>query len=82
MDAFYKGFDELNESEVDQRAELAGVRRLERFGGFGTWVELARRGALGSTIDEVLKQPTRVVYNLMLYDKLKAEYEHNLMKQK
>ena len=82
MDEFYKGFDELNNGEVDQRAELAGVRRLERFGSFGTWVELARRGALGSTIDEVLKQPTRVVYNLMLYDKLKSEYEANLMKQK
>lgn len=82
MDGFYKKYSELNESEVDQRSELAGVRRLERFGSFGTWVELARRGALGSTIDEVLKQPTRVVYNLMLYDKLKAQYESNLMKQK
>jgi hypothetical protein len=82
MDSFYKGFAELNETETDQRSELAGVKRLERFGSFGTWVELARRGALGSTIDEVLKQPTRVVYNLMLYDKLKAEYERNLMKQK
>jgi hypothetical protein len=37
---------------------------------------------LGSTIEEVLKQSTRVVYHLMLYDKLKSEYERELLKQK
>lgn len=61
---------------------MAGVERLDKFGSFGTYVELARRGALGSTIDEVLKQPTRVVYHLLLYDKLKSDYERELMKQK
>jgi len=82
MDSFYSQYDELNESSKDEKSIRAGVERLDRFGSFGTYVELARRGALGSTIDEVLKQPTRVVYHLLLYDKLKSDYERELMKQK
>ena len=82
MDGVYSQYDELNESSRDEKAIMAGVERLDKFGSFGTYVELARRGALGSTIDEVLKQPTRVVYHLLLYDKLKSDYERELMKQK
>ncbi len=82
MDGFYSQYDELNESSRDEKSIRAGVERLDKFGSFGTYVELARRGALGGTIDEVLKQPTRVVYHLLLYDKLKSDYERELMKQK
>lgn len=82
MDSFYKQYEELNNGGYDDKEERAGVRRLEMFGNFATYVELARRGALGSTIDEVLKQPTRVVYTLLLYDKMRSEYEKNLMKEK
>jgi hypothetical protein len=82
MDAFYSQYDELNESSRDEKSIIAGVERLDKFGSFGTYVELARRGALGSTIDEVLKQTTRVVYHLLLYDKLKSDYERELIKQK
>lgn len=82
MDQFYKQYDELNESSRTQREVQAGIETLDRFGSFGTYVELARKGALGSTIDDVLKQPTRVVYHLLLYDKLKHTYESNLIKQK
>lgn len=82
MDSFYEQYNELNESSRDEKQIRAGVERLDRFGSFGTYVELARRGALGSTIDEVLKQSTRVVYHLLLYDKLKSDYERELMKQK
>lgn len=82
MDSFYEQYSELNESSRDEKQIRAGVDRLDRFGSFGTYVELARKGALGNTIDDVLKQPTRVVFHLMLYDKLKSEFERELLKQK
>ena len=56
----------------------AGVDRLQSFGGFATYVELARSKAIGNTIDEILKQPTKVVYMLMLYDCVKNKYENRL----
>ena len=51
---------------------------MQEFGSFGTYVEITRNGALGNTIDEVLKQPVRVVYTLMYYDFLKNRYEKSL----
>ena len=59
-------------------ATPAGIDRLQELGSFGTYVEIARSGALGNTIDDVLKQPVRVVYTLLLYDCIKSKYEKNL----
>jgi hypothetical protein len=56
----------------------AGVERLQSFGGFATYVQLARNGAIGNTIDEILKQPVRVVYNLLWYDMEYSQYESRL----
>ena len=72
---FQSQFAHLSEGEEDSIRIQAGVDRLKRFGGFGTYVELARGGCLGSTIDEVLNQPTRVVYMVLDWDKTRSEYE-------
>ena len=75
IDTFLGDFSELKEHEPTQEEVLAGIDRFERFGIFATVLELARKGGLGSTADEVLIQPSRVVYNALLYDYYKSQFE-------
>lgn len=58
----------------------AGSDRLDKYGSFATYVELAKLNVIGSTIDEVLKQPARVVYTLLCYEKEKNEFEKQYQK--
>lgn len=43
-------------------------------------IQLARKGGLGNTFDEVLSQPARVVYMTLLVDFEESEYTKALNK--
>jgi len=58
--------------------QQAGIDSIESLGSFVTYVELAKLKVLGSTIEDVLKQPVRVVYTLLLYDKRKNKFDNKL----
>lgn len=75
MGRFNDEFEHLSKHEQDAKQVQAGVDRLNRFGSFATYIELARSKVIGSTIEEVLEQPTRVVYMVLDYDKTKSEFE-------
>lgn len=76
INKFLEEFKRLGDYTPSVEEEEAGVDELNKFGSFGTAVQLARK--YGKTHDEILAMPAREVYTTLLYDFEQSEVEKRL----
>lgn len=76
INKFLEEFKRLQDYTPSVEEEEAGVDDLQKFGSFGTAVQLARK--YGKTHDEILAMPAREVYTTLLYDFEQSEVEKRL----
>lgn len=80
IEQFFQRYSRLNDFKPDADQKYAGIDRLSNFGFFNTMHTLAGGDPL--KYDALLEQPAEIIYQTLLFDFEKAEYDKRLTEAK
>jgi hypothetical protein len=73
---FFERFKRLNEKELTDLEESAGIEVFDKYGFFNTVYALANGDVL--KFDQILETPAETIFMTLMFEKDKRKFEKNL----